>query len=415
MKNHLITLLICIILLIPITSGMSIEQSGRGDTLYVGGSGPGNYSAIQSAIAASNDGDTIYVYSGIYNETLAINRAITLQGENRNTTIIDGNKEDTVVKIFRDGITIRGFTLKNCKEPGTWWGNNVIDIRGYDHTLILDNIIRIGYHEYNDWMAGIYLLDASNTVIQNNIIDNIDRIGKITGITLDDDTVHTTIVGNEIAHYILGVRLYGYSNVDYNTLSENNIHHNRRGIDNGGNYTLIEENTILDNELNGINCMFIQGNTITGNQITNNGGMSGDDSGLSLYWSNDNVITHNEFSYNDRLGIYAYDSHRNQITDNFIEDNTMIGILLLHSYNTVVTRNTLIDNDFNALFEYSFPIARYILEQKGNDWNGNYWSDSLTGGWTPKIISGYTYITAFLYLPWFNVDWHPAREPYDIK
>ena len=32
-----------------------------GNTLYVGGSGPGNYSSIQDAIDNASDGDTVYV------------------------------------------------------------------------------------------------------------------------------------------------------------------------------------------------------------------------------------------------------------------------------------------------------------------------------------------------------------------
>jgi len=35
-------------------------------TLYVGGNGVGNYSSIQDAIDSASDGDTVYVYSGIY-------------------------------------------------------------------------------------------------------------------------------------------------------------------------------------------------------------------------------------------------------------------------------------------------------------------------------------------------------------
>jgi len=33
-----------------------------GNTLYVGGSGPGNYTSIQDAIDDASDGDTVYVY-----------------------------------------------------------------------------------------------------------------------------------------------------------------------------------------------------------------------------------------------------------------------------------------------------------------------------------------------------------------
>ena len=61
-----------------------------GKTLYVGGSGAGNYTTIQSAIDDANSGDTVFVYSGIYFENVIVNKTISLTGEDRNSTIIDG-------------------------------------------------------------------------------------------------------------------------------------------------------------------------------------------------------------------------------------------------------------------------------------------------------------------------------------
>ena len=62
-----------------------------GNTLYVGGSGPNNYSSIQSAVNDANPGDTVFVYNGTYYETVYIDKNdITLLGEDKNITIIDG-------------------------------------------------------------------------------------------------------------------------------------------------------------------------------------------------------------------------------------------------------------------------------------------------------------------------------------
>ena len=70
-------------------------------TLYVGGSGPGNYTKIQDAIDDAFFGDTVFVYddSSPYYENLKISKSIELIGENRNTTIIDGNDKQDVVQI----------------------------------------------------------------------------------------------------------------------------------------------------------------------------------------------------------------------------------------------------------------------------------------------------------------------------
>ncbi|MCD6573584.1 MAG: hypothetical protein J7K95_05780 [Thermoplasmata archaeon] len=75
-------------------NGNFITQAKDGKTLYVGGSGPNNYTHIQDAINDASNGDTIFVYSGIYYENVVINKSINLFGEAKETTIIDGGKRE---------------------------------------------------------------------------------------------------------------------------------------------------------------------------------------------------------------------------------------------------------------------------------------------------------------------------------
>ena len=47
-----------------------------------------------------------------------------------------------------------------------------------------------------------------------------------------------------------------------------------------------------------------------------------------------------------------------------------------------------------------------------NIWDGNYWEKARI---LPKLIFGtYHFENNRIWLHWFNVDWHPATEPYDI-
>ena len=55
-----------------------IQSSNGGNTLYVGGSGPNNYTKIQDAINNADEGDTVFVYSGTYYEHFTINTTINL-------------------------------------------------------------------------------------------------------------------------------------------------------------------------------------------------------------------------------------------------------------------------------------------------------------------------------------------------
>ena len=97
-------------------STKSLSWTTRGDILYVGGNGPGNYSVIQDAINASASGDTIFVYHGTYHERLSIPKSITLIGENRTTTIIEGNQTSDVVTITAEYVTLRSLSIKHRAE-----------------------------------------------------------------------------------------------------------------------------------------------------------------------------------------------------------------------------------------------------------------------------------------------------------
>ncbi|EMR74892.1 parallel beta-helix repeat (two copies) [Thermoplasmatales archaeon SCGC AB-540-F20] len=64
----------------------------RGTTLYVGGTGPNNYTKIQDAINDASDGYTVFVYndSSPYYESIIIDKSINLVGEDRDSTHIAG-------------------------------------------------------------------------------------------------------------------------------------------------------------------------------------------------------------------------------------------------------------------------------------------------------------------------------------
>jgi hypothetical protein len=88
----------------------NIKPVSNGNTLYVGGSGPNNYTLIQVAIDDASNGDTVFVYNGTYNEKLDIYKRINLFGENTHNTIIDSDMV-SAIDIFCAFVNIRGFTL----------------------------------------------------------------------------------------------------------------------------------------------------------------------------------------------------------------------------------------------------------------------------------------------------------------
>ena len=150
------------------SSGINlVKQSTKaildGNILYVGGSGPGNYSTIQSAINAANHGDTVFVFddSSPYYEKPLVNTRINLIGENKETTIIDGKKNGDVVMIRNSYINLSGFTIRNSGEyPKICAGVEIFN--GLKYVNIFDNIISNNYQGIDNY---------DNSYI--NIYDNI--------------------------------------------------------------------------------------------------------------------------------------------------------------------------------------------------------------------------------------------------
>jgi parallel beta-helix repeat protein len=243
MKKGIFCVLVCLLMmnnLIGFVSGTTISEKTsqpltREQILYVGGSGPGNYTKIQDAIDNASDEDTVYVYNGTYNEfNISINKSIFLLGEDKYSTIIDANLSGNCIDIFSDNVTIRGFTIRNADFP------NGTGIALYSHnTTICDNIIT-----NNDWW-GIHIRGSNNNNISYNIISNNGWAGIFGRCS------NQIIIGNKIMDNDIGIFLYLGS---YIVIKNNNISGNNEfgmEIDKVTNSSIIQNN-FFSNKRNAI-------------------------------------------------------------------------------------------------------------------------------------------------------------------
>jgi parallel beta-helix repeat protein len=137
------------------------------NTLYVGGNGTGNYTSIQDAINDANPGDTVFVYddSSPYYENINISKKLNLMGENRNTTVIDGNGSGNVVYINKPAelVTINGFIIQS--------GRNGISINHSKECTITNNIFE------NNINGGIRLrIHTKSKITGNTFINNLKGV-----------------------------------------------------------------------------------------------------------------------------------------------------------------------------------------------------------------------------------------------
>jgi parallel beta-helix repeat protein len=333
---------------------------GRG-TLYVGGSGLGNHSTISEAITNATQGDVIFVYNGTYTENLNIAKKISIIGENKDNTIIQGvSGEERVINIISILVTIQGFTIRgeNTDQNGIHVFSLMEDIQITDNIFescaygiwlqITSKRVTIMYNTFDGCTyAAVRLVESDrNTVAHNDIMD----CGEW-GIILESVSIQNNISHNVLVDNYGGIKLQGASG----------------------------QNDILYNKIR--NCD-LEGIVIEG-------------------LSNSNTIQFNNLTDN-YLGIKISRVSQIIIESNHIQGSTMEGLLLETSNENFIEGNNFIDNNRQASFRLS----------SRNSWDENYWDNWIGIKLSapifqklPKAIVGIVRI---------NLDWHPQLTPYII-
>jgi parallel beta-helix repeat protein len=217
----------------------------------------GNYLTIMNAINESSQGDIILIDEGIYNETLIIDKSISLYGKNKNSTVISGNKTGDVIRITANYVNISGFTIINSGNIDYPNVDSGIGIYSDNNTITNNNF------NSND-NCGIYIYRSSNNKINNNFFYN-----KKYGIFLKHSTKNniTQNVVSSISEY--GIYLEALSN--NNTISDNIISDNKYGSRiKGSMENEILKNIFKNNEMGLYFCCGGNNNTIVKNIFLNN-------------------------------------------------------------------------------------------------------------------------------------------------
>ena len=331
------------------SSGIQIQNktiitSNRGNTLYVGSNGSGNYSTIQDAIDDASDGDTVFVYddSSPYYENLIVDKSINLIGENRDTTIIDGNWSGNVINITANYTKITGFTITKCEDSTLSAGIYIFS--DHNHITVANNNI-----SYNGG-KGIVVEGSSFITIQNNIIKN-----NLGGIVLRYECEYNVIQNNTITT----TQSYPY------------------GCDGVSLYESSSYNSIIGNEITSYKCTL----------------------GINLDSNcNNNIIGKNCITPQvyGSIGIQIWDSDFNVFFEN------VIGFFYAHVVSSFGQVNKFYHNNF---IDNYHPSSAWDIWDNGYPSGGNYWSDysgvdnysgpgqNISGsdgiGDTPYNISGY--------------------------
>ena len=404
MQHKSVALLLIIVFLTVSCFAAPIPVKAETRTIIV----PDDYPEIEAAIANANNGDTVFVREGTYegslNQTLVINKAITLYGEDKNTTTINLSPPLVQKNIFTfsymgylstilinsDKVQITGLTI-NTPGGGISATGDEIQIVGVTAT------------------TGISI-DGSGTVISGN--------------TLKGDL---SVVGdnNTVSHNLFEIGVTGPS---FNFVGSNNV---------------IKNNMLAsENETSNIKLDIEGANNVIANNLLEAIDLKGDnniifkncmkvtpgDSGVYLSHSSRNTICANRITYAESLtyeqkGVFISESHDNVVYANHIE-SIFKGVYLqntdtepMMTNNNTFYHNNFVNNKIQAWDTTSSTTNTFDNGKEGNYWscyNGTDANNDGIGDTPYSPISLYTYDGLIEKITECGTDNYPLMAPFDV-
>jgi nitrous oxidase accessory protein len=278
------------------------------NTIVVGKTKP--VSTLRQAIKLAKPGDTILLHKGVYNEgNIIISKPVYLLGVN--WPVLDGDHKNEILTLTGKNITVKGIHFANA-----------------------------GYSSMNDY-AAVKIIEATNNVIENNIVSNAAfaiHIANSTHSIIRNNVIKGT---NRSEHSSgNGIHLWKCSNM------------------------LVENNTITGHR-DGIYFEFVTESTIRKNLSKKNIRY-----GLHFMFSHDNVYLHNTFQANG-AGVAVMYSKKVRMENNVFNDNwgpSAYGILLKDITDSHIAGNQFIQNTVAIHMEGSSRIVIGKNIFKSNGW-----------------------------------------------
>ncbi len=318
------------------------------DTLHLDQDGTAEhpYRFIRDAIAAANDGDTIYLFGGVYNESITVTKHVSLIGSiDEGITIIDYTyPHDYTVSIETNFASLENITVRDSLNYLT--NPNDALIRVAAHSVILQK------NTCNQSTCWGILLDHAG---DNTIVGNTVNITKGISVQYSDNNVFSDNI-------LLNATNTGITilNSNHNILFNNRFENCSYGIyTRTTQYSNISNNTLINISLDGIYLNQDQGSLLKNNTIMHTTiGMRLTSTGATIKW---NTLDKNQMG----MSLTLTDS---LVIGNRVKNSSSTGMAVdVWSHGNLFTENHLNNNTPNA------------RDDGGNAWNndshGNYWGD----------------------------------------
>lgn len=306
---------------------------------------------IKSAIALSQNGDTIKIQSGVYKEGfLPITKSISIIGETG--VVIDGLKEKHVLGVYANGVHIQNLKVigSGISDLSEFAGVHTEKVKDcyFENLTLEDNVY------------GFYLAETTNCTLKNNT-----SIGNAENEVLGGNGIHLWSASH---NKIIGNKLKKHRDGIYLEFSE---------------HLEIERNESEENIRYGMHFMFSNHNQFNKNIFKNNS------AGVAVMYSKDIIMEENEFLDNwgeSSNGILLKDIADSTLSKNRFEGNT-IAVFADGITNINFQNNDFIDNgwgikilgntDYNKITDNNFIKNVFDIstntKSTTNLFSKNYW------------------------------------------
>lgn len=307
--------------------------------------------SIRATISKATNGDTIFIYPGIYKEgQLIITKKLVLKGIQY--PVLDGEQKVEILTIRCDGVVVEGLFFKRSGRSSY---NDISALRIADcrNAVVRNNRFESGYF-------GIYSQHATSAIITGNRLqsDAKDEVSSGNGIHCwKSDSMH--ISSNTVTGYRDGLYFEFVTN------------------------SYIKSNTSYGNVRYGLHFMFSGNNSYISNVFRDNG------AGVAVMYSKNIRIQNNLFA--DNWGGAAYGILMKEITDSRVEGNRFqknsVGVMLEGSNRIQLLRNSFIQNGWavkmqancmdNSIEQNNFSANSFDMATNGelilSSFKNNYW------------------------------------------
>ncbi len=377
-----------------------------GSTLEVGPSQP--YATISAAMNDANDGDTILVHTGVYDEAVIVNKVVSIIGAPSEVGAKLVQKSGSnVFTVTVPWVNITGLTIEegkagiaitetgdNCRIEGCNLTNNErgVSIIGLLSGTNPVNGVKIGNCTFNgNSMSGIYAVQAVSLRIGANEIHNTGAISEASGMYLnggqDARIENNTVSGNSKT----GVYLFSMNEarVENNTASDNGL----EGILlKNSQDVVMRDNSMLDNKYD----LSVEG--LYGHDIAQSNSVSGGK--VYYYTAKTGLTVPSDAGY---VGMY-------QCSDMVVEDLSISkvgqGVLIANSYNIVVeqvaVQDCLVGIDMTGSYSnsvewcnisQSFNYGIRIFQGSGGIYGGNVIENTTISGSNSPVFGRNIFIS----------------------